>query len=119
MIKYRNKRAQVTAEYALMAACIIAALVVMQHYIKRAAQGRLREAADSISGQYDPKHISSRIVSTESGKTTISSERKEEASVEAEEGRIFGTETVSTTENEVIRRFGYESLEEFQGELFE
>ncbi|MFC1675078.1 hypothetical protein ACFL1K_04265 [Candidatus Omnitrophota bacterium] len=53
----RNKRGQITLEFAVLIAVIAAALVAMSIYIKRAAQGSLREAADSIGDQYAPKRV--------------------------------------------------------------
>lgn len=119
MARYRNKKAQVTIEYAMVAICVVAALLMMQHYIRRAAQGRLREAADSIGGQYDPKHIDSKITFTQKGTTTIDARQDEVDSKEAEEGRIFGVKTTTTTTGEEVGRTGYEKLEEFPEELFD
>jgi uncharacterized protein (UPF0333 family) len=53
------KKAQSIVEYTILFAIIIAALVVMQVYVKRAYQGRLRHEADSISQQYSPGHMTS------------------------------------------------------------
>ena len=119
MTRYRDKKAQVTIEYAMVAVCIVAALLIMQHYIRRATQGRLREAADTIGGQYDPRHITSEITFTQEGTTTIEARQVEDSSAEAEEGKVVGMETTSTTEGEVISRTGYERLEEFQEGLFD
>jgi Flp pilus assembly pilin Flp len=50
--KYGRTKAQSTIEYAMMVACLAAALIGMQIYIKRGVQGRIRSAADEIGGQY-------------------------------------------------------------------
>ena len=46
-------------EYALVIGTVVAALVGTQAYIKRGIQGRLREAADSLGQQYEPKNTNS------------------------------------------------------------
>ena len=60
----RRNRAQVTAEYAILIALVIAALIAMQLYLQRALQGRFRAAsiymANTTNGlgdttlQYEP-----------------------------------------------------------------
>ena len=53
MLQYLNqKRGQSTLEYAVLIVVIIGALLTIQVYIKRAAQGRLKSAADDIGDQY-------------------------------------------------------------------
>lgn len=113
-----TKKAQVTVEYAMVAICIVAALLTMQYYIKRAAQGRLREAADSIGGQYDPRHIvSSQTTLTQSGTTITESEQVRESSQKAEEGSIDGVKTTTKTVGEVNERTGNEELGAFPEKL--
>ncbi len=51
-----NRKGQSALEYSVLLAIIVAAIVVMQIYIKRGVQGRLREATDDIGEQYDPGH---------------------------------------------------------------
>lgn len=46
-------KAQTTIEYAIFIILIAVALIASQVYIKRAIQGRWKEAADSIGQQYD------------------------------------------------------------------
>ena len=59
----KNKKAQNTAEYAILIALVIGAVVAMQTYAQRALQGRIRDASiymkDKTSelgstGQYEP-----------------------------------------------------------------
>lgn len=49
----RNKRAQSTLEYAMLIAIVIAALVLMQYYMRRGIQGRAKASIESIGDQYD------------------------------------------------------------------
>ena len=61
--KLRNKKAQNTAEYAILIALVIGAVVAMQTYAQRALQGRIRDASRYMktqttdlgsTGQYEP-----------------------------------------------------------------
>lgn len=112
-MKREFKKAQVTLEFTMIAICVIAGLLLMQHYIKRAAQGRLREAADSIGSQYDPRRIDSNITFTQQGTTIIDSRQVRETAPEAEEGTIDGVRTTATTQDEVVGRRGNETLQRF------
>lgn len=49
-----GRRGQSTLEYAVVIAVIVAALVVMQLYIRRGVQGRLRQSADDMGEQFAP-----------------------------------------------------------------
>lgn len=42
-----NKRAQSTAEYAILIAIVVGALIGMQVYVRRGLQGRIRDVVDS------------------------------------------------------------------------
>lgn len=51
----KNKRAQQTAEYALLISLVVAAVVAMQTYAQRALQGRIRQGAIYMKNQTDIK----------------------------------------------------------------
>lgn len=62
----KNKKAQNTAEYAILIALVIGAVVAMQTYAQRALQGRMRDASlqfvDETSNlgttaQYEPYYL--------------------------------------------------------------
>ncbi|MFH1768102.1 MAG: hypothetical protein ABH858_02935 [Candidatus Omnitrophota bacterium] len=56
-MKQRKKAQAVTTEYAIMVACIIASLVVMQAYFRRGHAGQIKQAVDNNLGdQFDPQH---------------------------------------------------------------
>jgi len=57
-------------EYSIVLSVVIAALLVMQFYIKRAYQGRLKQEADEVGQQYSPGHTSSQIVTNTSSTST-------------------------------------------------
>lgn len=47
----KNKKAQNTAEYALLISLVIAGVIAMQTYAQRALQGRVRDAASYLANQ--------------------------------------------------------------------
>ncbi len=47
----KNKKAQNTAEYALLISLVIAGVIAMQTYAQRALQGRVRDAATYLKNQ--------------------------------------------------------------------
>jgi hypothetical protein len=49
-----NRRAQTTAEYAIMAAVVVGALALMYGYLRQSAMGRLKGAGDQIGEQLTP-----------------------------------------------------------------
>ena len=64
----KNKKAQNTAEYALLIALVVAGVIAMQTYAQRALQARVRDAALFLTNQtsdlgttnqYEPYYLSS------------------------------------------------------------
>lgn len=64
----KNKKAQNTAEYALLIALVVAAVIAMQTYAQRTLQARIRDASNYLTtqtsamgttGQYEPYYLSS------------------------------------------------------------
>lgn len=62
----KNKKAQQTAEYALLIALVVAAVIAMQTYAQRTIQGRIRDAsmyltrqtsALGTTNQYEPYYL--------------------------------------------------------------
>jgi hypothetical protein len=51
----RKKKGQSTLEYALIIVVIVAALVIINHYMKQGFLGRLKESTDQIGKQFDPR----------------------------------------------------------------
>ena len=52
-----GKKAQSTAEYAILLSLVVAAALGMQHEVRRAIQSRMHDAAMDLSGgkQYEPQ----------------------------------------------------------------
>lgn len=59
--KRLGKRAQSTAEYAILIALVIGAALAMQIYVKRGMQGKVKTTVDGKLGskQYEPYYLSS------------------------------------------------------------
>ena len=59
-------------EYAVLVALVIAALLVMKFYMKRAVQGKLRAASDDIGEQFIPTSTTSTYTfHTSSGRNEV------------------------------------------------
>jgi hypothetical protein len=79
MTRKWSKRAQTTAEYAVLIALVIGAVVAMQIYVKRGIQGRVKAVVDHVgssagvgnstfcftSNQYEPYYICSQSNSSQ------------------------------------------------------
>jgi cytoskeletal protein RodZ len=63
------RKGQSIVEYTLMLCVILSAILIMQVYVKRAYQGRLKQESDNVGQQYSPKHTSSSISNTGTVKT--------------------------------------------------
>ena len=62
----KNKKAQNTAEYAILISLVVAGIIAMQTYAQRALQGRVRDAAQYLvnqtsalgsTAQYEPYYL--------------------------------------------------------------
>jgi len=113
MRRSTNYKGQSFIEYTAVTMCIVAALLGMQYYIKRALQGRLRESADTIGEQYTARHTNSAITVTHTGNTKIVTEDDDPG-----DGETFGLKTTIYTD-ETTQRSGYENLDKFEKELFD
>lgn len=82
----KNKKAQNTAEYALLIALVVAAIIAMQTYAQRALQARIRDASSYLTtlspsdgagigttAQYEPYYLESSydVTSTDSDTQTL------------------------------------------------
>lgn len=77
----KNKKAQNTAEYALLIALVVAGVIAMQTYAQRALQARVRDAGQyltnqtstlGVTNQYEPYYLSSNYaVARQSNETQL------------------------------------------------
>lgn len=93
--KFHKSKAQSVLEYVILLAVIVGALVVMQIYIKRGVQGRLREATDDIGEQFDPKHQN--YTSTTKSTSTVHEETTKEGVTTQALETLGGVETPQKT----------------------
>src|SRR6185436_16204941 len=72
----KNKKAQNTAEYALLIALVVAAVIAMQTYAQRTLQARICDASNYLvtksnslgtTGQYEPYYLTSNYDITRTG----------------------------------------------------
>ena len=86
-----QRAGQSTAEYAVLIAVIIAAVLAMQVYLKRAVAGRLRQATDQVGEQF------SAAETTWNYTTTTSSERNDTVEQDGVAVSTIGTKGETTT----------------------
>lgn len=101
-VKFRNKnykirKAQSTIEYAMMIACLAAALLGMQFYVKRSLQGRFKEAGDDIGEQYSATNTTSCLTQTITQNVNINGVT--EWKTDSVTGKIYEIVKVARTEN--------------------
>ena len=94
-------------EYATLIAVCISAILMMVFYMRRAIAGRLRDAADGIGEQYDPRNTTGRITTTTSGKT-ITSTRAVDQVINGE--NVTASESATTMQPETTVTQGSETV---------
>lgn len=121
--KFLKTDAQSTVEYAVLVACVVAALLGMQIYMKRGIQGKLRQGSDEIGEQYAPLSTDSSITTNLTSNITITQAQvpltNETGVIERDANNliIYGLNT-TTNFNETTRRTGNENLGQFEDKLF-
>ena len=111
------RKGQSLIEYTIVIACIIAALLAMQSYVKRAFQGRLRSAADQIGDAYDPGKTSSNFVTTVERSVSSEIESEKEFSIGGQAGQ--GTLRTEIIHKDETKRSGREQIGAFGDSLWE
>ena len=105
------KKGQSALEYTVVIVIAVAALLAMQVYIKRAFQGKLRQAADEVGGQYAPKATTSDI--------TIKMESTIKTNTETKKvGGEYVTTTTTNVESQTDTRKGYETVGALESSLY-
>ena len=119
MLSKLGKRAQTTAEYAILIALVVGAVVAMQVYVKRGIQGRIRDVVDHTgsggdlgspgdkvnftSGQYEPYYVQSESLAPTVQRSTSEEELKEAGAIERE-----SEVEVTATKKQTIGWYGQE-----------
>jgi uncharacterized protein (UPF0333 family) len=135
-----NNKAQTSLEFAVLIICVVAALLGMQVYLKRAFQGKLRGAADEVGQQYSPRNTTFNWNTTSRSQSRTTSVTKSEWDVAQElhravdfngncnyttgvgcnETDVYATETISRLIDSTNLIYGFEEVGPFGNEpLFE
>lgn len=94
---FKNKKAQNTAEYAILISLVVAGIIAMQTYAQRALQARVKDASkfmsDTTSGigatvQYEPYYLQSNYAIS----------RTEADTKELDDQQIYGARHLSDSE---------------------
>lgn len=107
------RKGQSTLEYVGLVAALVAALIGMQIYIKRALEGGWKASADNMGSQYAPKHTDSEI----NTRNTSYSETTN-TTVERADGKLENT-VISNTIFDQTEQSGHENLQAFESNLYE
>lgn len=92
-----KRKGQGTLEYAIIIAAVVAALLAINMYMKKAVQGKLRDTSDEIGRQFEPDKFSSTVTTQSSGQTTTTEFRDTENGTTV--STIEQAETITTGEN--------------------
>jgi len=65
-----SKKGQNILEYTALLCIILSSLLIMQVFVKRAYQGRLKSEADDVGPQYSAGHTTSQMITTTDSTTT-------------------------------------------------
>ncbi len=109
------KKAQTTAEYAILIGLVIGALVAMQTYVRRGLQGRIKDVVDHVgtggdvggvefqfSGrQYEPYYLSSQRNTQQTSTNTRA----------LQEGGVYSTNTTTQTQVSATETRGWEGYQ--------
>jgi Flp pilus assembly pilin Flp len=110
LLRLKNRRGQNTAEYAIVIALIIGAVIAMQIYVKRGLQGRMKDATDYVATQttelgttkqYEPYY----------SEQSMTSAQKSTTDVEAQEGA-----SKTTKGSQEGTRTGYQQYKDTSGQ---
>ena len=88
-----SKKAQSTAEYAILIGLVVGVLVVMQTYIKRGIQGRFKDATDSYVTSIDDDATNWALISNVTTPTLEDQWEFDKYSAQRTRETVTGTET--------------------------
>ncbi len=119
--RFLKINAQSTVEYAVLIACIAAALIGMQFYLKRGIQGRLRQGGDEIGQQYSAGNTGSTTTTTTNSTWTINQnivqlQDKETKEFLFKDGLPVNGLKIDTTVDETTTKGGNETIGAFEND---
>ena len=91
-----GRKGQNTLEYVLLITAVITAFLLVQHYLSRGMQGKVRDSADNIGGQFDAKDT------TSSFRTERSSMVKETTAAGVTRSQLISPEHALRTGSEIV-----------------
>jgi hypothetical protein len=95
------KKGQSILEYVVLFTVIVAALLVMHIFIKRAYQGRIKQNADEVGGQYSPGHTTALTTTvSKSASTTYTGGKTKEG--------VAVTENMTVTQSHSTSKYNKE-----------
>ncbi len=95
------RRGQSLLEYSILFAVIVAAILIMQFYVKRSYQGRLKTEADAVGSQYAPGYTTSNIsTDVDSTTTTVTQEGTTTVTINPSTSTYIKDETVDAYNRE-------------------
>lgn len=130
-----TRKAQSFLEYSLVIACFVAAILGLQIFLKRTIQGKFREAADGIGGQYAPLQAKTEIntvvdpIVVNSVPTPVwlkypngtiaanGTDISGDYIIDSYGLPVFGIES-KTTYSETVTKEGKEEMDKFENSLF-
>ena len=95
-------------EYAVLIVAVVAGLLAMQVYFKRALEGRIKNTADGISDPYDARHVSSSMKITLSGSSTSTSRLEDAGFTDPYGQQVLGYAS-NVEQEQTLERKGTES----------
>jgi hypothetical protein len=128
-------KAQSFLEYTVLICCLVAAIVGLQIFAKRAMQGRFREAVDTIGGQYAPLQAEATVNTVNNPIQIFSSPEpvwlKYPAGTKDDDGNDISGKNIcdayglpvlginiTTNYGENVEKTGSEKMDKFEGSLF-
>jgi len=104
------RRGQSILEYAALLSIVAAALVAMVVYARRGVSGGLRNAADTVGRQYDPKNTASNFTLSVVSDRTVSSVLEQNLVLDPGNNIVGDVIVTTVTLNEATNRTGSENV---------
>ena len=142
LVQVSKSKGQTALEYAVLIAAVVAALLVMQMYLKRGVSGHIRRSADSIGEQYHPRNTTGSMTMTSQSDTTttvltlnepqlsggvvcVDANKDDQCDCidlngdgDCTDERVFGTVTQEDLKSGVTTRKGAELVDALGGDLW-
>jgi uncharacterized protein (UPF0333 family) len=96
-----TRRAQSLLEYSVLLAVVLSTILIMQFYVKRGYQGRLKKEADTVGQQYAPG-LTTSIITTTSNSSSVTTTADGTTSV------VIDPATSTIEKKETVDAFGQE-----------